>query len=70
MALMRTNEERIWLISRLMHLPPAPPPMRNVIAYPPGYPLFFKAGIAQYQLVDPDPSLPRGRARGRGGKNS
>src|SRR5713226_1409659 len=46
-----------------MHLPPEPPPMRNVIAYPPGYPLFSKAGIAEYQLVDPDPSLSRARER-------
>jgi hypothetical protein len=41
--------------------------MRDVIAYEPRYPLFSKAGIAEYQMVDPDPLLPR--ARGRGGKN-
>jgi hypothetical protein len=60
---MRTNEEHIWPIPRLMHLPPEPPLMPNVIAHSPRYPLFSKAGMVEYQLVNPDPSLPRARAR-------
>ena len=60
------NERRTYMTDPAPHaLAAGAAAMRNVIAYPSGYPLFSKAGIAEYQLVDPDPSLPRAR-----GKNS
>jgi hypothetical protein len=40
--------------------------MRNLIPHPPCFDLFSKAGIAEYQSVDPDPAMQLARPRDYG----